>query len=231
MNLQAVQVLKELLKNGMISRQEKPVLWGYLEDADIRAELEEYEKELDFTIWSSLSRAYLVPNQDNELFLQNNVDFRRDIKGDARLTDLYLMNYLAIYLLFVFFRGERTSLQVRDFISKEDFISVFTAHCEQVVSEQDVPPAQRQYGLRFREMAELWLTKIQGEPDAKTYNTKYGCLNRLLIKLRIEKLFDDREGQIRPLEKCRDLMPYFLSTSRIDGIHRFLEGAEQNAAD
>ena len=87
--------------------------------------------ELGFEIMPAQNRIYMVPTQDNDLFLKNNIDYRSDIKAgnDVRTRDLYLLNYLAIYILYIFFKGEGSEALVTDFITKEELIKEFTDHC------------------------------------------------------------------------------------------------------
>ena len=71
----------------------------YAKEQEMAATIEAMKEGLSFELIRSGDRLYLVPTQDNDLFLKNNVDFRRDIKADneVRTRDLYLMNYFSIY--------------------------------------------------------------------------------------------------------------------------------------
>ena len=125
MNKNTLRLFHELMKKGWIDRDDNAVLWSFVEDQEARDELEQIGTELGFDIVPAQNRIYMVPTQDNDLFLKNNVDFRSDIKAssDVRARDLYLLNYLAIYILYLFFKGEGADAQVRDFITKEEFLS------------------------------------------------------------------------------------------------------------
>ena len=231
MNSKSLRILKVLLKNGSITRKENPELWSGFDDAAVLTELEALKRELDFDIFRVGMRAYLVPNQENKLFLQNNWDFRRDIKAqsDFRTIDLYILNYLAIYLLVEFFHGEGAEPLTRDFISKQEFVRCFTQHCEQVTSASAEKDAEK-YSINFIKLADQWQSKLYGEPDDRRFDTQMGCLNRILGKFDKENLFVTEEEKIKPTQKCKDLMPFFLRKDRISAIHSYLNGGIEDAA-
>ena len=235
MNPKTIRVLKALLKQGMLNRSSDYELWSDLQQPEVQDELELLKRELDFDLWGTASRCYLIPNQDNTLFLQNNMDFRRDVRANSefRQPDLYLLNYLSIFLLNEFFKGEGTDPQVRDFIEPEEFLSLFTSHCDHILGEEKTAEeAERRDSLTFLQMARRWNALVYGEVgDKSRHTTKRGCLGMVLVKLKKEDLFVELDGKIRPTEKCRDLMPYFLRRERVQAIHAFLKGEEQDAAD
>lgn len=105
MNNSALKLFHELMKKGWIDRNDNSLMWNLVEDNEARDELDQMGIELGFEIIQAQDRIYMVPTQDNDLFLKNNVDYRADIKAtnEVRSRDLYLMNYLAIYILFIFF--------------------------------------------------------------------------------------------------------------------------------
>ena len=95
MKKQTVEVFHVLMKKGWIDRSENMDVWRYYEDPDVQEELETMKDGLCFELIRSGDRIYLVPTQDNDLFLKNNVDFRKDISAsnEVRTRDLYLMNF------------------------------------------------------------------------------------------------------------------------------------------
>lgn len=117
MNNSALKLFHELMKKGWIDRNDNSLMWNLVEDNEARDELDQMGIELGFEIIQAQDRIYMVPTQDNDLFLKNNVDYRADIKAtnEVRSRDLYLMNYLAIYILFIFFKGEGVDALTRDF--------------------------------------------------------------------------------------------------------------------
>ena len=231
MNRHALVAFHQLMKRGFIDRRENASAWEAERDTEAWSELEELGEELGFVLYRSGNRVYLIPTQENDLFLKNNADYRRDIKSDkeTKLRDLYLLNYLAIYLLFLFFKGEGTNPQTREFITKEDFLAVFSEHCQSVVDsvKKDMIP-RAEYGENFFQLAEMWLTKTEGDPDTQKIAARYGCLNKILMKFRADGLFEtDNDQKIRPTRKLCDLMPYFLRKDRVAEIHKWLSRSEK----
>lgn len=236
MNAKTIRVLKALLKEGTLNRAAAPELWSVYQEPEVQDEMEVLKRELDFELWGTSSRVYLIPNQSNDLFLQNNMDFRRDIKApnDFRLQDLYLLNYLSIFLLCEFFRGEGSDPQVRDFIEQEELLHLFTEHCDTIQREEKLAEqAERKYSMAFVNLARQWSSLIYGESgdSAKKLTTKWGRLNAVMAKFQKEDIFLVSDGKIRPTQKCRDLMPYFLRRERVQDIHSFLKGGKTDAAD
>lgn len=101
MNNSALKLFHELMKKGWIDRNDNSLMWNLVEDNEARDELDQMGIELGFEIIQAQDRIYMVPTQDNDLFLKNNVDYRADIKAtnEVRSRDLYLMNYLAIWMI------------------------------------------------------------------------------------------------------------------------------------
>lgn len=232
MNRKTVEVFHSLMKRGWIDRREDSLIWSYAEDTDVMEELEDFKAVLGIDLVPAGDRLYLIPTQENDLFLKNNADFRRDIHDSTvRSRDLYLMNYLAIYLIYLFFSGEGNDPLCRDFISKEDFISQFTQHCNSVAGSdltegEDTPD----YSENFIRLAEVWMSKIDGSPDSQKIDTRYGILNRILSKFKTDELFSlDDDDRIRPTRKLKDLMPYFLRKERISEIQSWIKEAQTNA--
>lgn len=93
MNDEALKLYRELLKKGYIAQKDSQALWEYVEDADVFDELSEMGKVLDFDIVRAQGRIYMVPTQNNEIFLKNRMDYRADLKtSEIRNRDLYLFN-------------------------------------------------------------------------------------------------------------------------------------------
>lgn len=227
MNQTTLTAFHQLIKRGLIDRRENIPAWEAWMDPEAQSELLDMGAELGFDLYRSGDRVYLIPTQGNDLFLQNNVDYRRDIKAgsDVRTGDLYLLNYLAIYLIYLFFHGDGSNPMTREFITKEDFLSKFSEHCKGAAEspeKSDIP--QTEYGENFRLLARTWDRKLGGEEDSLKMNTRYGCLNRILLKLQKDELFDtDNEQRIQPTRKLTDLMPYFLRKDRVAEIHAWME--------
>jgi len=233
MNTKALRVLKAFLKNGEINRDND--IWNDFKDEEVRDEFEDLKTELDFSIIEvSGGRAYLVPNQDNELFSQDNFDFKKSIGSDARQNDIYLLNYLGIYLLYTFFHGEGGEPLNRDFITKMDFIHDFNEQCEKVQNDKlSSEENEKEYGINFTNLSNLWLSKLSGDEDDKNkkIDTKMGCLNRILAKFINEKLFTLVDEKIKPTIKLNDLMPHFLNKDRISDINNLMRGGKSDASN
>ncbi len=236
MNRKTAFVFHALMKNGWIDRREDPAAWeAYLEN-DVPEELNDLGIEIGFDILRKGDRLYLIPTQDNDLFLKNNVDYRRDIKAssnDVKVRDLYLLNYMAVYILYLFFNGDGNDPASRDFMTKEAFIEEFTVHCSSVTASSP-QEEQKDYSENFRNLAEDWLSKLEGQADELQFKTRYGCLNRLLQKFKADALFEvNEQNEIRPTRKLSDLMPYFLRKDRITEINNWIEKQKEadNAAD
>lgn len=134
MRPESLKLFAKLMENGYITREQSPAYYEYYNDPEIASELAIMEQELDFTLYKTNGRLYLLPDPNNELFSQDNNDFRRSV-GNEKLEELYLLNYMAIFLLHELYGGKGNTLQTRYYIKESDFLSEFTKHCEQVRSE------------------------------------------------------------------------------------------------
>lgn len=234
MKKQTIDVFHALMKKGYIDRSGSVDIWRYYEDPDVQEELEIMKEGLGFELIRSGDRVYLVPTQDNDLFLKNNVDFRKDISAnnEVRTRDLYLMNYFSIYLLYIFYHGEGTDPKCREFISREDAIKEFSEHCRACIKGAETA-GQTDYSDNFLQLANTWLSKLDGASDSMKFGERYGILNRLLIKFNAEHddLFYLESGNIRPSRKLDNLMPYFLRKDRIVQIQEWIKEVDNDAAD
>ena len=234
MNKNALKLYHELMKKGWIDRDENSVLWSFVEDPEARDELDQMGAELGFEIMPAQNRIYMVPTQDNDLFLKNNIDYRADIKAsnDVRTRDLYLLNYLAIYILYIFFKGEGSEALVRDFITKEELIKEFTDHCLSVTQKGvDGEDKAEDFSESFYMLAEDWLGKKEGDPTSRRVDDRYGVINKIILKLRADDLFvEGDDGRVTPTKKTKDLMPYVLRKERVQVINAWIEG-DSHATD
>ena len=234
MNRKTVEIFHALMKNGWIDRQEDSVIWSYSDDGEIQEELETFKDVMGVDFYRAGDRLYMIPTQDNDLFLKNNVDYRRDIKADnsVRTRDLYLLNYLSIYLLYLFFSGEGNDPLCRDFVSKDDFIEMFTKHCASIEHDDADASENKEldYSENFRNLAMAWCSKQEGEKTTLKLECKYGLLNRILNKYKLDGLFAVGEDDlIRPTRKLKDLMPYFLRKDRVVEIQNWIKEGEADA--
>ncbi len=230
MNKSALKLYHELMKKGWIDRDDNSVLWSFVENPEARDELDQMGAELGFEIIPAQNRIYMVPTQDNDLFLKNNIDYRSDIKAgnDVRTRDLYLLNYLAIYILYTFFKGEDSDALVRDFITKEELIKEFTDHCLSVTQKGvDGDDKAEDFSESFYMLAEDWLGKKEGDPASRRVDDRYGVVNKIILKFRADDLFvEGDDGRVIPTKKTKDLMPYVLRKERVQVINAWIEGDE-----
>ena len=223
MRKHTLDVFHALMKKGWIDRSENNDVWKYYEDPDIQEELETMKEGLDFELIRSGDRIYLVPTQDNDIFLKNNVDYRKDISAnnEVKARDLYLMNYFSVFLIYTFYHGEGTDPKCRGFISKDVAIREFSDHCRACL--KNIETAEKtDYSDVFIQLANTWLSKTDGDINSIKFGERFGILNRLLIKFNNEHddLFYLESDNIYPTRKLDDLMPYFL---RKDRIHEMQE--------
>lgn len=229
MKPESLKLFAKLMEKGYITREQDTSYYEDYCDAEIASELAVMEQELDFTLYRTNGRLYLLPNPSNELFSQNNSDFRRSV-GNEKLEELYLLNYMAIFLLHELYGGKGNTLQTRYYIRECDFLDDFTKHCEQVRAEgEDMKNAAAQYSMDFLRLADNWLAK-RGDESISS-DTKHGCFMKIIRKFRDEELLYDADGVWKPTVKLNDLMPYYLSQNRIAEIHSILEGGESDAGD
>ena len=234
MNITSLKLFHELMKKGWIDRNENALLWNDTGDAHAMDELVLMGQELGFEIVQAQDRIYMIPTQDNDLFLKNNMDYRSDIKAsnDIRKRDLYLLNYLAIYILYLFFKGEGNSALVRDFITKEELIENFTEHCQAVTRESvNDEDSAEDYSENFHMLASDWLSKKEGDSSSRKLEDRYGVVNKILLKFKADELFIENEiGKIVPTKKTKDLMPYVLKKDRVSMINNWIE-SQNHASD
>lgn len=232
MNRCSAEIFKKLLKKGWLDRRDDALIWNALDEEEVIYDIEVLKSAFSFDTLRVGDRFYMIPTQDNDLFLKNNVDYRKDIKAgnETRTRDLYLLNYLAIYIIFLFFRGEGSNSQCREFITKEELISQFTEHCRETESAE--ADTNDDFSESFVALAQDWLSKTEGNSDSTKVTTeKNGVINKIMLKFRADGLFEEIEGKIRPTRKMIDLMPYWLRKERVKKINAWIEEVEADAAD
>lgn len=229
MKPESLKLFAKLMEKGYITREQDSSFYEDYCDAEIASELAIMEQELDFTLYRTNGRLYLLPNPSNELFSQDNSDFRRSV-GNEKLEELYLLNYMAIFLLHALYGGKGNTLQTRYYIKESDFLTEFTQHCEQVRADgEELKSAAAQYSMDFLRLADNWLAK-RGD-ESNSVDTKHGCFMKIIRKFRDEELLYDADSVWKPTVKLNDLMPYYLSQNRIAEIHAILEGGASDAGD
>ena len=229
MKPESLKLFAKLMEKGYITREQDMSYYESYFDPEISAELAVMEQEFDFTLYRTNGRLYLLPDTDNELFSQDNRDFKRSV-GDGKLEELYLLNYMAIFLLHELYGGKSNTLQTRYYIKESVFLEEFTKHCEQVRSEgETLENASARYSMDFLHLADSWLAKRSDATNS--FETKHGCFMKIIRKFRDEELLYDADGVWKPTVKLNDLMPYYLSKNRISEIHAVLEGGRTDAGN
>lgn len=227
MKPKTLKLFAKLMEKGYITREHDSAFYEDSLDTEIASELAIMEQELDFTLYRTNGRLYLLPNSNNELFSQDNRDFRCSV-GNEKLEELYLLNYMAMFLLYELYGGKGNTLQTRYYIKESDFLNEFTKHCEQIRTEgETLKNASAQYSIDFLRLVDNWLAKRGDESNSS--DTKHGCFMKIIRKFRDEELLYNSDGVWKPTIKLGDLMPYYLSQNRISEIHSILEGGTDNA--
>ena len=230
MRPESLRLFAKLMEKGYITREQDSAYYEDYCDAEIASELAIMAIELDFTLYRTNGRLYLLPDPGNELFSQTNRDFKRTVGQNENLEVLYLLNYMAVYMLHELYGGKGNTLQTRYYIKEADFLNEFTQHCEKVRAEgETLKNAAAQYSMDFLRLADNWLAK-RGD-ESMSSDTKHGCFMKIINKFCAEELLYESDGVWKPTVKLNDLMPYYLSQERISEIHSILEGGRADAGD
>ena len=202
-------------------------------NADVQDELSILGEEIGYDLFHTGDRVYLIPTDDG-ILQKNNADLRRDVKGQSTdKENIYLISYLAMFVLYIFFRGEDERVN-RNLITKEDLITEFTEHCKQCISVNKTEESDEQYSRSFMALAQRWIAKTTGEKDSQSFSDKYGCIFRLMAKFKADDLFVEGQGDtIKPTQKTKDLMPYLMRKGRLKEIEELFDRSkeEKNADD
>ena len=233
MNRETGMVFRQLMQRGWIDRSADTASWEAFMNADVQDELSILGEEIGYDLFHTGDRVYLIPTDDG-ILQKNNADLRRDVKGQSTdKENIYLISYLAMFVLYIFFRGEDERVN-RNLITKEDLITEFTEHCKQCISVNKTEESDEQYSRSFMALAQRWIAKTTGEKDSQSFSEKYGCIFRLMAKFKADDLFVEGQGDtIKPTQKTKDLMPYLMRKGRLKEIERLFDKSkeEKNADD
>ena len=233
MNRETGMVFRQLMQRGWIDRSADTASWEAFMNTDVQDELSILGEEIGYDLFHTGDRVYLIPTDDG-ILQKNNADLRRDVKGQSTdKENIYLISYLAMFVLYIFFRGEDERVN-RNLITKEDLITEFTEHCKQCISVNKTEESDEQYSRSFMALAQRWIAKTTGEKDSQSFSDKYGCIFRLMAKFKADDLFVEGQGDtIRPTQKTKDLMPYLMRKGRLKEIERLFDKSkeEKNADD
>lgn len=224
MNVKTAKLFKALLKNGYIEKEDDTELFSSYYEDDVSDELALLQREFDFSLYPTVRRLYLIPNQSNELFLQNNTDYRRSVGSDAKLLDLYLYNYLAIFILHSMYGGKGNNLETRELFVVTQMIAEFSEHCKKIRDASNhYENVTENYSIEFCKIADKWLSK-RNDIDTNSVDTMNGTIMKVIRKFREEELIYESEPNIyKPTQKLSDLMPFFLRQERVAEVNSIFE--------
>lgn len=228
MNVRTAKLFRALMDNGYIEKENDEELFSYYYDDEVSDDLAMLQREFEFRLFKTPRRIYLIPDQSNELFLQNNADYRRSVGSDAKIYDIYLYNYLAVFILHSMYGGKGNNLETREMFVVSDMIREFSEHCRRIrEEEQEYEHASEKYSIEFCRLAAAWLSK-RNDIDNNSTDTMNGTIMKVIRKFRDEELIYESEPNVyKPTQKLSDLMPYFLSQQRVAEVNSIFERGEE----
>lgn len=228
MNVRTAKLFRALMNNGYIEKESDEELFSYYYDDEVSDDFAMLQQEFEFKLFKTPRRIYMIPDQSNELFLQNNADYKRSVGSDAKLLDLYLYNYLAVFILHSMYGGKGNNLETREMFVVSDMIQEFSEHCRKIrEEEQEYEHASEKYSIEFCKLAAGWLSK-RNDIDNNSADNMNGAIMKVIRKLREEELIYESEPNVyKPTQKLSDLMPYFLSQQRVAEVNSIFERGEE----
>lgn len=228
MNVKTSKLFRVLMNCGYIEKDDDPELFLAYFDDEVADDFAVLQQDFEFKLLKTPRRIYLIPDQSNELFLQNNSDYKRLVGSDAKLSDIYMYNYLAVFILHSMYGGKGNNLETREMFRVSDMIREFSEHCRRIRDEEkDQELAEEKYSIEFREIAGNWLSK-RNDIDNNRSETMNGTIMKVIRKLRDEELIYESEPNVyKPTQKLSDLMPYFLSQQRVAEVNSIFEGGKE----
>ncbi|MBG0763291.1 MAG: hypothetical protein H0S78_00145 [Tissierellales bacterium] len=221
-----VQIFRILLEKGQLDREEHSDLFIEYLNSEVQQVLDEFEEEMECKIIKINNTIYLLPNYDNSLLGFKNKDFRQWIGSNARLSDVYLSYYIAMFILFKFYDGKNKSPKQREFMRILTLIDELDKRFEVIINKgaEMVVETEEEFDVNLASIAKLWKEKITLEENKR--KTKYGTILRICSLLEQENLIRllDNKKEIRTTKKLDDLMTYyFLNDSRIEEINKIFD--------
>lgn len=228
MNVRTAKLFRALMNNGYIEKESDEELFSYYYDDEVSNDFAMLQQEFEFKLFKTPRRIYMIPDQSNELFLQDNSDYKRSVGSDAKLPDLYLYNYLAVFILHSMYGGKGNNLETRELFKVSDIIKEFSEHCRKIRDEaKDYEIAAEKYSIEFCGLADRWLSK-RNDIDNNSADNMNGAIMKVIRKLRDEELIYESEPNVyKPTQKLSDLMPYFLSQQRVAEVNSIFERGEE----
>jgi|GEM_PF-244778 len=231
----ALKVFRALLENGQLDRDANEELFIEYMNPEVLEYLNHFEEEMDCTIVRYGNTIYLIPSCYNKLLGFRTKDLREWFGSNARLSDVFLMDYIVMYILYLFYAGKNKNPKQREFLRLSSLLDELDRRFSNILSadREDILKMEDQYSINFVRIAEIWVSKKGFEE--KKLNTKMGTILRICKLLEQERLIRivDDEKEIRTTRKLDDLMiNYYLNDNRVLEVRAiFDERSEQNAAN
>lgn len=227
-----MQILHILLHDGELHRIDNPELWDALSEEEVREYLQDHGSEFGFDLFvpSVNNVLYLMPNEENDLFVNGSLEFRKAAGGEFDMSRNILMTHIAIILLSQFYGGETETLKIRELITIEDFLTEINNFFEMLEKTDD--NVDTDYKQSFKYIADIWNQLPEGEVSSRKYTEKYGVINRTLRRFTTENnvIYDEDKGEIRTTLAQDHKMEYFLQKSRISTINKYIQDTSRKEA-
>lgn len=231
----ALKVFRTLLENGQLDRDANEELFIEYMNPEVQECLNQFEEEMECRIVRYGNIIYLIPSCENKLLGYRTKDQREWIGANARLSDVFLMDYIVMFILYLFYAGKNKNPKQREFLRLSTLVEELDRRFAGILStdREDMAMLEEQYSINFLRIAELWVSKKVFEE--KKLNTKMGTILRVCRLLELESLVRivDDDKEIRTTRKLDDLMiNYYLNDNRVQEVRAiFDERGEQLAAD
>ncbi len=231
----ALKVFRILLENGQLDRDANEELFIEYLNPEVMECLNQFEEEMDCRIVRYGNIIYLIPSCENKLLGYRTKDQREWIGANARLSDVFLMDYIAMFILYLFYAGKNKNPKQREFLRLTTLVEELDRRFASILSadKDETTKLEEHYSINFLRIAELWASKKAFEE--KKLSTKMGMVLRVCRLLELERLVRivDDEKEIRTTRKLDDLMiNYYLNDNRVQEVREiFEERGEQLAAD
>jgi hypothetical protein len=228
----AFKIFRKLIENGQMDREKNMDLFLEFREPGVRAILLDMEEEMEFKIVEVANSIYLIPDIGNSTLGFITKDMKDWIGSNARLADVFLLRYIAMFILYLFYGGKNNNPKQREFIRVSNLVEDLDKRfLEAVEFGENAGNFEERYAVNFIKVGELWASKQGYEENAR--KTKTGTVIsacRLLEKENLIRIIED-DREIRTTKKLDDLMlNYFLNESRVEEINKiFAERGDENA--
>ena len=214
----ALKVFKILLENGQLDRDANEELFIEYMNPEVLEYLTHFEEEMDCRIMRYGNTIYLIPSCDNKLLGFRTKDLREWFGANARLSDVFLLDYIVMFILWLFYAGKNKNPKQREFLRLSTLLEELDRRFSGILSanRKEMEKMEDQYSVNFIRIAEIWVSKKGFEE--KKLSTKMGTVLRVCKLLEQEKLVRlvDDEKEIRTTRKLDDLMiNYYMNDNRV----------------